>query len=55
MNALSVEEVEQIYAQLAEHLADRFDPIEAMNRATDILAKYYLGVDTNEKETAIQS
>jgi uncharacterized protein YutD len=45
MDILTVEEVETTHAQLVEHLADRFDPEEAVNRATTILTKYYLGVE----------
>ena len=45
METLTVEEAEEIYAQLVEHLADRFDFPEAMNRATDILGKFYLSVE----------
>jgi len=40
---IAVGEVEELHAQLAEHLSDRFDPDEAVNKATDILAKVYLG------------
>jgi hypothetical protein len=38
--------VDEIYSQLIEHLSDRFtDPIEAINQATLILAKYYLNIE----------
>lgn len=40
---LLIEDVEEIYAKLIEHLGDRFsDSVEATNRATDFLMKYYL-------------
>jgi hypothetical protein len=39
-------DVEEIYSQLIEHLSERFiDPTEAVNKATDILAKYYLNIE----------
>jgi len=35
--------VDLLYSQLMEHFSDRFtDPTEAINKATHILAKYYL-------------
>ena len=38
--------VEEIYSQLIEHLGDRFkDPVEAINKATHLLAKYYLNIE----------
>jgi hypothetical protein len=38
--------VDQIYSQLMEHFSDRFtEPIEAINKATNILAKYYLNLE----------
>lgn len=44
MESRTVEE-ETIYGQLIEHLADRYGPEDAVNRATDILAKFYLSVE----------
>jgi len=45
LDAITVESVEEIYAQLIEHLGDIFsDPTEATNRATRFLTKYYLNV-----------
>jgi hypothetical protein len=38
--------VDQIYSQLMEHFSDRYaDPIEAVNKATHIIAKYYLTLE----------
>jgi len=46
VNAITITSVEEIYAQLIEHLSDRFsDPTEATNRATRFLAKYYLNAE----------
>jgi len=41
---IPVQEVEEIHSQLSEHFADRFEPDDAVNRATDTLSKYYLNV-----------
>ena len=44
--------VEEIYSQLIEHLNDRFtDPTEAINKATHILAKYYLNIEEQPAES----
>jgi len=46
LNAITIASVEEIYAQLIEHLGDRFsDPTEATNRATGFLSKYYLKIE----------
>ena len=38
--------IDQTYSQLMEHLSNRFtDPVEAINKATLILAKYYLNLE----------
>jgi len=43
---ITITSVEEIYAQLIEHLGDRFsDPIEATNKATSFLTKYYLNIE----------
>lgn len=44
LTELIVEEVEEIWTQLAEHFADRFDFPDAINRATTIFSKYYLNI-----------
>ena len=38
----------EIYVLLVEHLLDRFEPDEAVNRATRIFAKYYLNAEAWE-------
>ena len=44
--------VEETYSQLIEHLSDRFtDPTEAINKATHILAKYYLNIEEQPAES----
>jgi len=46
LNAITIASVEEIYAQLIEHLGDRFsDPVEATNRATHFLTKYYILIE----------
>jgi hypothetical protein len=43
---ITIANVEEIYSQLMEHLSDRFtDHIDAINKATNFLAKYYLGME----------
>ena len=38
--------VEETYSQLIEHISDRLtNPMEAINKATHILAKYYLDLE----------
>lgn len=38
--------VDRVYSQLMEHFSERFiDPVEAVNKATHILAKYYLNIE----------
>jgi len=45
LDAISIASIEEIYAQLIEHIGDRFsDPVEATNRATHFLTKYYLNM-----------
>jgi len=47
LDMITIASVEEIYAQLIEHLGDRFsDPIEATNKATSFLTKYYLNMET---------
>jgi hypothetical protein len=46
LNVLTIASVEEIYAQLIEHLGERFpDPIEATNKATYFLTKFYLNIE----------
>jgi len=46
LNMLTTARVEEIYGQLIEHFGDKFsDPIEAVNRATHFLSKYYLNIE----------
>jgi hypothetical protein len=43
--------VEEIYSQLIEHLSDRLtNPVEAINKATQLLAKYYLNIEEEQEE-----
>jgi len=45
LNAIPITRVEEIYAQLIEHFGERFfDPVEATNKATDFLSKYYFNI-----------
>ncbi len=45
LDTMTVVSVEELYAQLMEHLNDRYtDPVEAINKATQLLAKYYLNI-----------
>lgn len=36
---IPVGDVQELHAQLSEHFSDNMDPDEAVNKATDILAK----------------
>jgi len=46
LNAITIDSIEEIYAQLIEHFGDRFsDPVEATNRSTSFLSKYYFYIE----------
>jgi hypothetical protein len=43
---MTIARAEKIHSQLMEHLNDRFtEPTEAINKATQFLAKYYLNIE----------
>lgn len=43
---ITVDRIEKTYSQLIEHFSDRFaEPTEAINKATQFLAKYYLNIE----------
>jgi len=51
---ITIDSVEGIYTQLMEHLSDRFcDPKEAINKATYVLAKYYISIDEEDVLTHV--
>lgn len=48
-NMITITRVEKIQSQLMEHLSDRFtEPMEAINKATHFLAKYYLNIEEQQ-------
>lgn len=43
-NELLVDQVEEVIDMLTEELAQRFSPIQAVNKANSFIAKYYLNL-----------